>query len=86
MRYSTPSLTPPPRRCHPPFAPPTSCCYPGLGLGLRAVHEVASHRRGWAVSLHGGVSGGIRGGVLQGCHAQGGLGPNEGGGGSAIPR
>ena len=51
-----------------------------------AVHEVASHRGGWAVSLHGGVSGGIRGGVLQGCCAQGGLGRNEGGGGSAIPR
>ena len=31
-----------------------------------AVHEVDGHRGGWAVSLHGGVSGGIRGGVLQG--------------------
>ena len=50
-----------------------------------AVHEVASHRGGWAVSLHGGVSGGIRGGVLQGCRAQRGLGRNEEGG-SAIPR
>ena len=50
-----------------------------------AVHEVTSHRGGWAVSHHGGVGGGIRGGVLQGCPAQGGLGRNEGGG-SAIPR
>ena len=45
-----------------------------------AVHEVTSHRGGWAVSQNGGVGGGIRGGVLQGCPAQGGLGRNEGGG------
>ena len=51
-----------------------------------AVHEVTSHRGGWAVSHHGGVGGGIRGGVLQGCPAQGGLGRNEGGEESAIPR
>ena len=45
-----------------------------------AVHEVDGHRGGWAVSLHGGVSGGIRGGVLQGCRAQGGSGVMKGGG------
>ena len=53
-----------------------------------AVHEVTRHRGGWAVSHHGGVGGGIRGGVLQGCPVQGGLGRNEGGGGvrdSPIP-
>ena len=42
-----------------------------------AVHDVT---RGWAVSHDGGVGADIRGGVLQGCPEQGGLGRNEGGG------
>ena len=50
-----------------------------------AVHEVTSHQGGWAVSHHGGVGGGIRGGVLQRCPAQGGLGRNEGGEGPRFP-
>ena len=45
-----------------------------------AVPEVTSHRGGWAVIHHGGVSGGIGGGVLQSCRAQGGLGRNKSGG------
>ena len=52
-----------------------------------ALHKGTNHPGGWVVSQNGGVGGGIRGGVLQGCPTPGGLGRNEtGGGGSAIPQ
>ena len=51
----------------------------------KAVIEGTSHWGGRAVSHHRGVDNGMRGGVLQGCPPQGGLGRNEGGGGPRFP-